>query len=126
MLAVLPAMTALAGSGLRLKPWEAITDDGDFDTAALRYKCTERYSEGFTDWRGVFGNDSIYIDTPLSEKSLEDMLKQMRDFTEHPPEWALKPTKLIVDPKHYELATRILTERPPLWQRLWWRLTPRW
>ena len=29
--------------------------DGDFDTGNVRYKARERYSFGFTDWRGIFG-----------------------------------------------------------------------
>ena len=29
--------------------------DGDFETGNVRYKVRERYSFGFTDWRGVFG-----------------------------------------------------------------------
>ena len=27
----------------------------DFDTGNVRYKVRERYSFGFTDWRGIFG-----------------------------------------------------------------------
>ena len=29
--------------------------EGDFDTGNVRYKARERYSFGFSDWRGVFG-----------------------------------------------------------------------
>ena len=29
--------------------------EGDFETGNLRYKVSERYSFGFTDWRGIFG-----------------------------------------------------------------------
>ncbi|MDP6585442.1 MAG: Mu-like prophage major head subunit gpT family protein [Anaerolineales bacterium] len=29
--------------------------EGDFETGNLRYKVSERYSFGFTDWRGAFG-----------------------------------------------------------------------
>ena len=29
--------------------------EGDFDTGNVRYKVRERYSFGFTDWRGIFG-----------------------------------------------------------------------
>lgn len=32
------------------------TDDGDFDTMNRKYKCYERYSVGWTDWRGLFGS----------------------------------------------------------------------
>jgi len=31
--------------------------EGDFESGNLRYKCRERYSFGFTDWRGVYGSE---------------------------------------------------------------------
>ena len=31
--------------------------EGDFETGNLRYKVRERYSFGFTDWRGVYGSE---------------------------------------------------------------------
>lgn len=30
--------------------------DPDFETGNMRYKCSERYSFGWTDWRGIFGS----------------------------------------------------------------------
>jgi hypothetical protein len=30
--------------------------EGDFETGNIRYKCSERYSFGWTDWRGCFGS----------------------------------------------------------------------
>ena len=33
--------------------------EGDFETGNLRYKCRERYSFGFTDWRGVYGSEGV-------------------------------------------------------------------
>ena len=30
--------------------------EGDFDTGNMRYKARERYSFGFSDWRGIFGS----------------------------------------------------------------------
>ena len=30
--------------------------EGDFDTGNVRYKASERYSFGFSDWRGIFGS----------------------------------------------------------------------
>ena len=30
--------------------------EGDFDTGNVRYKARERYSFGFSDWRGMFGS----------------------------------------------------------------------
>lgn len=31
-------------------------EDGDFDTGNLKHKAQERYSAGWADWRGVYGN----------------------------------------------------------------------
>jgi hypothetical protein len=31
--------------------------EGDFETGNIRYKVRERYSFGWTDWRGVFGTE---------------------------------------------------------------------
>ncbi|KQM58786.1 MULTISPECIES: phage major capsid protein [unclassified Sphingomonas] len=31
-------------------------EDGDFDTGNLKHKAAERYSQGWADWRGVYGN----------------------------------------------------------------------
>ena len=31
--------------------------EGDFDTGNVRYKARERYSFGWSDWRGIFGSD---------------------------------------------------------------------
>lgn len=31
-------------------------EDGDFDTGNLKHKAQDRYSAGWADWRGVFGN----------------------------------------------------------------------
>jgi hypothetical protein len=30
--------------------------EGDFETGNMRYKARERYSFGFSDWRGIFGS----------------------------------------------------------------------
>ena len=30
--------------------------EGDFETGNVRYKARERYSFGFSDWRGIFGS----------------------------------------------------------------------
>jgi len=34
----------------------AFAEDGDFDTGNLKHKAQERYSAGWADWRGVYGN----------------------------------------------------------------------
>ena len=31
--------------------------EGDFDTGNMRYKARERYSFGWSDWRGIFGSE---------------------------------------------------------------------
>ena len=31
--------------------------EGEFETGNVRYKVRERYSFGFTDWRGIFGTE---------------------------------------------------------------------
>ena len=33
--------------------------EGDFDTDSMRYKSTERYDFGWTDWRGVYGTPGV-------------------------------------------------------------------
>ena len=30
--------------------------EGDFETGNVRYKARERYSFGWSDWRGIFGS----------------------------------------------------------------------
>jgi len=34
----------------------ATSMEGDFETGNVRYKARERYSFGFSDWRGIFGS----------------------------------------------------------------------
>ena len=43
--------------GLKMFQRRALTRgmEGDFETGNIRYKTSERYSFGWTDWRGVFG-----------------------------------------------------------------------
>jgi hypothetical protein len=33
--------------------------EGDFETDSVRYKATERYAVGFTDWRQVYGTPGV-------------------------------------------------------------------
>lgn len=121
MLAALPAITALAGSGLRLPKREDI--ESDFDTANLKYETHERFVGGWTDPRGIFGN-SLGVDSALSDKSLEDMLKHMREGIDKPPYYALQPTKIYVSPEHHRLAHDILNRRYGWLERLLLRLMP--
>jgi len=34
----------------------ATSMEGDFETGNVKYKARERYSFGFSDWRGIFGS----------------------------------------------------------------------
>jgi hypothetical protein len=47
-----------APNGLKMFQRSAITTkmEGDFDTGNVRYKARERYSFGWSDWRGIFGS----------------------------------------------------------------------
>lgn len=112
-LAVLPALTVLGGSALRLAPRREGLDvamDGDFKTENLRYKMTERWS------------NTLSTPTELSEKVLEDMLRQLT-LTGRTA-FKLQPTKLLVRADMYERAHRVLAHRPGLFERLWWMLVP--
>jgi hypothetical protein len=42
--------------------------EGDFETGNIRYKVRERYSFGWTDWRGVFRHRRRCISFPLMER----------------------------------------------------------
>jgi hypothetical protein len=48
----------IAASGMKMFNRAAIKTamEGDFDTGNMRYKARERYSFGFSDWRGMFGS----------------------------------------------------------------------
>ena len=37
----------------------ATSMEGDFETGNVRYKSRERYSFGWSDWRGVYGNEGV-------------------------------------------------------------------
>jgi hypothetical protein len=43
--------------GLQLMKRRALEKsmEGDFETDSMRYKATERYVVGWTDWRGIYG-----------------------------------------------------------------------
>jgi hypothetical protein len=102
MLAALPAITALAGSGLRLPPRK------DIEVEVADYFASD------TAW---------YIKTEhedLSERSLEELLNQLTDNDVI----ALRPTKLIVPPRLAHTAHYVLTHKPTLFERFMWRLFP--
>jgi hypothetical protein len=50
-----------APEGLKLMMRRALekTMEGDFETDSMRYKATERYIPGWTDWRTVFGTAGV-------------------------------------------------------------------
>lgn len=61
----------MAGAaGATLVPWRGLKNPvsvavpglEDFSTDTLVYRCTERYSVGWTDWRGIFGSAAIKPD----------------------------------------------------------------
>lgn len=71
-------------------------------TGDFHYKMVERYSEGFTDWQGVFGSSSFSNALPvraadLSEASLEEMLRHMAVI----PNPVVRPIRRIVSPAEY-------------------------
>lgn len=121
MLAALPAITALAGSGLLLPRRRDIeVEAGQYfaskDTWYIKMDAQEAQEFRY------FNRVSSQAD--LNQESLEDMLKQMQQFIEHPPPFALKPAKLIVHPDMLERAQYVLTHRPTLLERFLWRLFP--
>jgi hypothetical protein len=118
MLAILPAVTALAGSGLRLPrrvDVEVVAVKDYFASPDAWYIKTDPPNGLKHFYRNTAGTNA-----PFSEKSLEDMLSQIRDLNTA----AVYPTKLIVPPRLAERAHYVLTHRPTLLERLLWRLFP--
>lgn len=111
-LAGLTAVTALAGSRIKVPEFKEAAAATDFDTANLRVKCTERYSAGFTDWRVLTPSPSA----ELNVKALEDMLFEMQTQG-----YSLRPTKLLVPPHLEARARHIIEHKPTLFERFaWW------
>lgn len=124
MLAALPALTVLAGSGIRLPRKEEVEVDFNAYFASpnawyiktdhpqgLKYFHREaRHAEDFWDFS---------TERPFTEESLQALLKQMPDRA-----YRVQPTKLIIQPHLAERAEYILTHRPGLVQRVWWWLNP--
>jgi hypothetical protein len=50
------APTSRNGMKLFQRVKAEFAQDGDFDTANLKYKGYERYSLGWSDWRALFGS----------------------------------------------------------------------
>jgi hypothetical protein len=118
MLAILPAVTALAGAGLRLTrrvDVEVVAFKDYFASPDAWYIKTEHADGLKSFYRNTAGTNA-----PLNEKSLEDMIKQIR-VTKGT---TVYPTKLILPPRLAERAHHVLTHRPMLLERLLWRLFP--
>jgi hypothetical protein len=98
-MAVLPTLTVLAGSGLRLPRREDVE-------VATETRFSNIQSSG----------------VDLSEKVLTDLLNQLRD-NEVMSMYHVRPYKLIIPPNMAKLAERVLTHRPTFFERLWWHLT---
>jgi hypothetical protein len=123
MLAVLPAITALAGSGLRLPRREdvEVVDVNPYLTSNTAwYLKTE--PEGGLKYFHRYGHNTVSEAVELSERSLEDILKQMLD-SDHMLTYP-RPMKLFVPPRLAMSAHHVLTHRPTLLERLLWRLFP--
>jgi hypothetical protein len=109
-LAGLTALTALAGAGLR-PPKRADVD-------------VSQYLADPNGWRleGWNYSNNLATATELSEKVLEDML---RELSLHGHAWIrIQPNKLIVPPQLLERAEYIMTHRPSLFRRAMWWLFP--
>jgi hypothetical protein len=122
MLAVLPAITALAGSGLRLPPRK----DVEFDaTPYLTSK--DAWFIKTEDEAGLkhFNRYSNRLSTSaeLNEKAIEDILRQLKEHMREEP-YRVLPTKLIVPPRLAHTAHYVLTHKPTLFERFMWRLFP--
>ncbi len=54
-------VTTDAPEGLKLiiRKKLAKSMEGDFETDSVRYKATERYIEGWTDWRAAYGTAGV-------------------------------------------------------------------
>jgi hypothetical protein len=50
-----------APEGMKLLMRRALekTMEGDFETDSMRYKATERYQVGWTDWRSMYGTPGV-------------------------------------------------------------------
>lgn len=115
-LAGLTAITALAGAGIRLPKREEfevkvdpyLADLGlhrDFDTASLRYKSYERFS------------NRVEAPVDLTEKSFDNIIRQLLDS---PLSASIRPTKWIMSPAMYR-EHRLASM--PWFDRLIYRLT---
>jgi hypothetical protein len=116
-LAILPALTALGGAGLRLPARK----DVEFEASPyLTSKDTWYLKTEHADGLKYFNRVSPGAD--LTEASIEDMVKQIRALTDNEV-MRVFPTKLIVHPSMAKRAKAIIEHRPGFFERLWWRLT---
>jgi hypothetical protein len=110
MLAVLPAVTALAGAGLRLPRREDIVVESDPHLIGQNWYVSTGAPESFSNNRSAASN--------LSERSLQDMLNWMETHTHR-----VQPTKLIVPPNLVRAAHDVMHYSSlGFFDRLLWRL----
>lgn len=119
MLAVLPAVTALAGAGISLPRKDEVEVDTDmgkyFASPDTWYLKTTR-----PDGLKHFYRNSLGTEVALSEESIEAALRHMQDHRNFA---AVRPTKLIVRPEMYHAARGVLERAEwPLFERWLWRL----
>lgn len=116
-LAILPALTALGGAGLRLPARKDVeVDVSPYLTSKDTWYLKTEHSDGLK----YFNRVSSGAD--LSEASLEEMLKRIRAMPDNEV-MAIRPTKLIVHPSMAARAKAILEHRPGFIERLWYKLT---
>jgi hypothetical protein len=119
MLAALPAITALAGSGLLLPRRKDIeVEVADYFASDTAWYIKTEHEAGLKRFHRYSNNLSTPAD--LSERSLEELLKQVRDNEA----FLVRPTKLIIPPRLAHMAHYVLTHKPTLFERFMWRLFP--
>lgn len=116
MLAVLPAITALAGSGMRLPRKDEVQVETDYFASDTAWYLKTDQTHGLKS----FYRTTAGTNAPLSEKSLEDMLEAMRY---NMADYQRRPSKLIVPPSLVKRAHEVLEyANLGFFDRLLWRL----
>lgn len=117
---MLPAMTALGGSILRLEQRKSIEapDMGQYFTSPNTWYQKTGDESGLR----YFYRNSVGVESPLTEKSIDAMLNDL--LLHGRSEYVVRPTKMIVSPAQYKAY---MAEREHLrtwWERLWTRILP--
>lgn len=122
MLAVLPAITVLGGSVLRLDPRKSIAapDMGKYFTSQDAWYLKTTPPEGMR----YFYRNTLGTNVVLSERSLEAMLSELHAGNHAA--YVVRPTKMIVSPEQYRAYMRAKdNERIRNWfERIWRRVMP--